>query len=348
MFNPLYLVLFLYLPIQLQAAVYWNLGVRGRDISVCFVGSAITIRADRINQIRNDLKLIEQAGNIHFMGFGKCQLPVKIGDKDFFNGDIRVVLPGTDVVGTGKVPGIGCPMFLKDGIYTGKNDDWGSWSNAPDDLTENRSCLYNLKLGDDPWSSSARPYINHTLHEFGHALGLSHEHLRKDANDSHCTEADYGGDITTGLMTPYDRYSVMHYQFLSCSIHGNYANNGLSHYDQLALHILYPEDIRVAELVGDLVVKSGERLSLTSLWKNQGAFINKVAKNFNWKINEKILSQHPELNVQLKNGTYSLRFSFQDFLGRDYSYQTIIKVLTPNEFVGQVSSPVANGALLLL
>ena len=136
---------------------------------------------------------------------------------DFYNGDIRIVLPNTGVVLTGPIPGNGCTA----------DSPGSSWSNPPDELEVNRSCLYNMKLGDDADTNGTR-WLNHTLHEFGHALGLSHEHARSDANDSSCTESGYGGSANTGFMTPYDRKSVMHYQFLSCGIHGNYDHTGLS------------------------------------------------------------------------------------------------------------------------
>lgn len=73
--------------------------------------------------------------------------------------DIRVLLPFTSAPWTGG---------------------WGSWSNAPNDLATNRANLYNLKLGGEPYGASAMPYLNYTLHEFGHALGLSHEPERND------------------------------------------------------------------------------------------------------------------------------------------------------------------------
>src|SRR5205085_1411460 len=104
------------------------------------------------------------------------------------------------------------------------------------------------------------PYLNHTLHEFGHALGLAHEHQRADVN-ANCTEPNYGGGVTSYL-TPYDRASVMHYQFVSCHIDGNYGISGLSYYDRLAVHVLYPEDQRVAEYAGHTVIHGSEALVL--------------------------------------------------------------------------------------
>src|SRR5262249_13145717 len=149
-------------------------------ITLCFVGNAVTARPDRVTQILAYIKEYEYAANIRFTNLGACpaSLPQPDG-RDSFDGDIRVVIPNTSVNALGPVPGTGCRMFLdKNGVYDHKNDDWGSWSNAPNDLSTNRSCLYNLKLGDDPWNGT--PYLNHTLHEFGHALGLSHEHQRAD------------------------------------------------------------------------------------------------------------------------------------------------------------------------
>ncbi len=66
------------------------------------------------------------------------------------------------------------------------------------------------------------------MHEFGHGLGLSHEHVRDDANISSCTESGYGGNYSDGKITAYDKRSVMHYKFASCGIDGNYGHSGLS------------------------------------------------------------------------------------------------------------------------
>ena len=75
--------------------------------------------------------------------------------------------------------------------------DWGSFSNFPNDLPNARACVYNLKLGDD--GSGGVAYLNHTLHEFGHALGLAHEHIRSDVDTTICTAPGFGGTVSTGL-----------------------------------------------------------------------------------------------------------------------------------------------------
>src|SRR5262249_41694701 len=141
---------------QTSASVYWNAGLRSNPISVCFVGDAVTARPDRVQQILTYIERFEYAANIRFNPLGACPPSVTQPDgNDYYDGDVRVVIPGINVSGAGPVPGIGCPMFRdQNGAYNGGNDGWGSWSNAPNDLPINRPCLYNVKLGDDPWNDT--------------------------------------------------------------------------------------------------------------------------------------------------------------------------------------------------
>ena len=320
------------LPIAAHAALYWNHDVRSSPISVCFVGNAVSARQDRVEEILSYINEFEHYANIRFMpvmpGTWQCPSPTTRPDgTDFYNGDIRIVLPGTGVVLTGPIPGNGCTA----------DSPGSSWSNPPDELEVNRSCLYNMKLGDDADTNGTR-WLNHTLHEFGHALGLSHEHARSDANDSSCTESGYGGSANTGFMTPYDRKSVMHYQFLSCGIHGNYDHTGFSAWDKLALHILYPEENRTAEFVGKTVLRSGENLQLQSAWQWRGANIDFVAKNFGWRIDGALLSSGPTLNVRLKTGIYTLQYAHSDFLDRNYTYNGVVRVLADDEYDSQMAA----------
>jgi hypothetical protein len=246
-----------------EAGLYWFQGVRSDVISLCFVGDAVTSRPDRVDEVRRYLREFEFRINIRFDYQGSCAASVvQSNGTDFFDGDIRVVLPNTTETkisawpgpeGTGPVPGIGCPMFLDaNGNYDGGNNGWGSWSNAPDDLEGFRACLYTLKLGDDPWN--APPYLNHTLHEFGHALGLRHEHERYDVSEACKNSGEgYGGNARDGFLTPFDISSVMNYgpsRSPTCGIIGNYAYTGLSDFDRLSLRIFYPEENRLAEIRG--------------------------------------------------------------------------------------------------
>jgi hypothetical protein len=262
-----------------DAALYWFHGARGDTVSVCFVGDAVTSRPARVAEVLRYLRSSNSV-NVRFDYLGPCPPPqAQPNGDDFFPGDIRVVLPHTTGTklstwsgpeGTGPVPGKGCAVFLRDdGKYCdsscnkdSNNDRWGSWSTGPDDLDTDRACLYNLKLGDDPWN--ATPYLNHTLHEFGHALGLAHEHVREDVDWAACSAESYGGTATDGHLTPYDRRSVMHYRFAPCGSNGNYDYTGLSRYDRLGLRILYPEANRHAEYVGATVRPAGSALQRAS------------------------------------------------------------------------------------
>jgi hypothetical protein len=436
------------------AATYWQNGVRDKNISVCFVGDAMSSRTARVAQIQSYLTDYGYSANIQFNYTGQCPAPsTQSNGNDYYNGDVRVVLPNTSVSFTGMVPGKGCAMFLDSkGKYNGGNDGFGSWSNAPNDLGPNRACLYNLKLGDDS-DSNGVPWRNHTLHEFGHAVGLSHEHQRTDVSRRLCaanwtfwsyntgtwpatsqalgaqtyteneqttilaslqkgttdasvllagpliasklnawygvnsstvsaaitagdsllkgysgklpfnvdktsstgaqmvttsTQLDsaYGGS-GTGFLTPYDRYSVMHYKFAACGINGNYDNTGLSDMDRLGVHILYPEDVPVAEYIGTTVVQMGEPVNLVSAWQARGANMNYVASGFQWTVNGSILSTSSTLNLVLPAGVNTFTFSHQDFLGRTYSYSGTITVLGPVDYDNSAAEiATANSSLL--
>jgi hypothetical protein len=327
--------------------MYWESGVRTKSISVCFVGDALTSRPGRVQQVLQYIREFEYAANVKFPSAAvTCAAPtLRTDGTESYDGDIRVVLPTTSVSGQGLVPGIGCGMFRDAlGNYNNGNNGWGSWSNSPNDLATNRSCLYNLKLGDD--GASGVPYLNHTLHEFGHALGLRHEHERTDVDTTlGCTESGFGGSGTS-FLTRYDRRSVMHYKFTSCGINGNYDTNGLSDLDRLSVHILYPEDLQVAEYVGTTVVPRTSRVVLQSGWGARGADLSFVARNFEWRVAGTVRSTTSSLDVQLPVGDSGFTFSHADFLGRTYTYDGIIRVLTPDAFSAQ--SAAISAALLPL
>jgi hypothetical protein len=321
-----------------RAGIYWDQGVRAKTVSVCFVGDAIASRPNRADQVLRYLREFEYAANVKFpSSAATCAPPTTLpGGQAFYDGYIRIMLPFTSAPWVGAVPGAGCTMFRDPaGNYNGGNDGWGSWSNAPNDLGTNRACLYNLKLGDD--GAGGVPYLNHTLHEVGHALGLRHEMERTDVDTSlGCTEPGFGGNGTS-FLTRYDRHSVMHYMFPSCGINGNYDNTGLSDLDRLSVHILYPEDARVAEHVGTTVVAGPGRVVLDSAWGARGADLSVTAKSFEWRVDGSIASTTARLDVQLPVGDHSLQFSHGDFLGRNYAYTGVIRVISARDFAAQAA-----------
>jgi hypothetical protein len=328
-------------------------GVRSKTVSICFVGTALTTNPDRVNQVLTYIKEWEYAANVKFDNLGTCAAPTTLANgNSSYAGDIRILIKNAGFT-PGKIPGTGCKAFIEGGVYDGKNNGWGSWSNAPDDLETNRPCLYNLKLGDDPhnlWTPASAaagtppstvPYLDHTLHEFGHALGFGHEHERSDVDKTACPTA--GGGVSGGFLTPYDKLSVMHYQFLACGINGNYDNKGLSEWDKLSAHIMYPEDEKTAEFIGTTVVKVSSPIHLVSAWKARGANLNYVAKNFVWKLSGATVSTTPELNATASSTpkTMTLEFSYSDFLGRSYSYVGKIEVLSSKAYNAQIAAPAA-------
>lgn len=71
------------------------------------------------------------------------------------------------------------------------------------------------------------------VHEFGHAIGFSHEQNRPDTPGD-CKQKPQGEDGDTTELTPWDPHSVMNY----CNI--AYLNNGvLSEFDKLAVQKIY-------------------------------------------------------------------------------------------------------------
>lgn len=74
------------------------------------------------------------------------------------------------------------------------------------------------------------------IHEFGHALGIAHEHNRPDTDRSLCTDAPQGtnGDVIIG---PFDNSSVMNYCFNSSF------SNALSATDRATIQSMYPRSM---------------------------------------------------------------------------------------------------------
>ncbi|NOZ06228.1 MAG: hypothetical protein GXP41_07750 [Chloroflexi bacterium] len=354
-----------------QASLYWFQGVRGKNTAVCFAGNAVDVRTDRVREIVGHLQQFEYAANIRLLTIDgtpirdaaasggniqklACPAPTWVNSQNYYDGDIRIALWKTNVPvdPPGMVPGVGCTVPLVG----------SSWSGSPNDLAANRPCQYNMKLGDDdtdmtvgkPGVHTGTPWLNHTLHESGHAFGLSHEHVRVDEN-AHCVPSSADGyhTATTGFITPYDKNSVMHYRFWpdevpQCSgqTGTNYSNDGFTAYDKLALHIMYPEDVRVAEFTGKTVVKTGEPVVLRATWTQRGATSFAIT-NFQWRVDNLLWSTSDTLNSTFSQGNHTLQFSYQDFLGRNYGYTGTIRVLDAASFNEQMAA-VQQAQLLMM
>ena len=339
----------------------------GPDFSLCFAGDAVDQRPDRVLNVLDHVRHIEWAANIKFHPPGNKTIRIQSShplvatdwrcpDTGATNGqlpqgelgDIRVLLytPANDTWwNTDPVGGEGCAIV-------NPGSSWGATGNEP---KLSKWCNFNLKLGDDAPVGTTNFYLNHTLHEFGHKLGFGHEHDRSDAvcaggtapNGSVSRETNAAGTMVNSepaifMTTPFDEASVMNYVIAACGTTGNYDFTGFSAYDRLALRILYPETNRVAELSGVRVIESGQPLSLGNLWKYLGAMVdtsnNSVAKGFSWTIDGAQKATTPDLSINLSEGAHSLTYTYQDFRGRSYSFQSLVEVLSPAEFAQRMAS----------
>ncbi len=200
------------------------------------------------------------------------------------------------------------------------------WSMFPQDIVSNQTrCLYTTHL----LRGQAR---NNYLHETGHALGLSHEQDRMDANCVPVASEPAG----PFKVTAYDRDSVMHY-VMDCTdgtrTVGNWGNTGPSASDRLALEILYPIG-SAASIWGHLTGWAGaNNLNAASLWLLRGAYpdtADGVLSNFRWSVDGQLVSTRAwpsaaELNVSV--GRHTLQLDFRDLWNRQYSGTVVLEQL---------------------
>jgi hypothetical protein len=346
-------------------------GPQDAVIRTCFVGNAISKQPKAVAFITSYLRFFENHGHLRFdlMGTGVCPVPTMAANGfEVHDGDLRIAVPNTvDVDGVTPINGLKLGKGCADPGTTG----W--WANFPSNRNDPkfRACRMNAYLRDN------MP-VNKILHELGHALGLVHEHERKDIpKDSDVTiktcydQVDYfgkffaNGDSGIYLLTPYDRNSVMHYVInhqidpnhvpigSTCDI-GNdtgVRGEGLTRFDELTLRILYPHESRVAEYVGTTVVGVGKPINLQNGLGWSGALTGNFIISSHWTArdaNRVLVSQGTtDLNITLNTvGNYQVDYSFMDVFGRKYSNTFQVKVLDGLALQRQTASLVSTTAVL--
>ncbi len=140
----------------------------------------------------------------------------------------------------------------------------------------------------------------------------------------------------------------MHYMFATCGINGNYDNTGLSSLDQLGVHILYPENIPVAEFSGTTVLRTTHRLTLKSTWAMRGSVLSFVGKDYQWRMNGTLVGNQPDLNMAFSEGEHNLEYTHAVFLGRGYHYKGKVRVLSPDKFTRSVAGALAATSILFM
>jgi hypothetical protein len=248
--------------------------------------------------------------------------PVTGQTLDVYHEDIRILLNELDRQSEYQIPGRGCP----------NNNANGHWSFFPNEREEYRHCRHNVSIGE----GVAR---NNVLHEFGHALGMEHEHVHPDST---CIVEDltFGGV----LLTAYDPLSPMHY--VKCGSPGNWGDGGLTELDRLGVEIAYPPSSTVKVSHGGLAFAGGWAIRSNSTfqpsWYARGAHPS-VFQDLTWKVNGTLKStsitvSSGTLNLPV-NGTALVRLDFDDPWNRaKYSQFTV--------FFSNAKHAAVNSALL--
>lgn len=358
----------------IDAAIYAGWGTLafdrlGPDFSLCFAGDSVAARPDRALKVLDHVRHIEWAANIRFHPPGSKTVRLQSGaslraadwkcpSTDRANGvlpqgdlgDIRVLLNTPANAAWWKlalVGGEGCAI-------DNRPSNWGVIGNEP---VLTKWCDFNLKLGDAAPAGTADYYLNLTLHEFGHRLGFEHEHDRADApcfkgvmgDGRSVTMADARATVVTSqpmrFMTRFDPDSVMMYALPACKSEGSVGFTGFSELDRLALRILYPENVRVAEVSGVRVVRAGSPVELGNLWKTLGAVVNEtptsVAGEFRWTVGGVTRSVAPDVTLHLAEGRHRVRYAFVDLRGRAYESETEVEVLSARQFDRRMAAQAA-------
>lgn len=319
--------------------------VLGKNIEYCFVGNATTNNPTRIMEIQNFMTEYTYAVNVNFIYKGKCPAPTILSNGNENYGNMyRLNITGSDIPKTDTIPGIGCTAAWPN----------SSFSMFPQEAADNFSCLFTSVIGDDADPATGQHYRNHTLHELGHALGLSHEHRRTDAPVDVCNEPGFGPDATESIsgtfLTRYDFGSVMNYFFPTCGIFGNYSQSGLSALDVVSLRVLYPEEGNIASTSGRTNVLENENINLTAGPSIHGARedVTKYAKWLLYEVGNPshiITGNGIHVSLQAPNGRYIGITTYKDLLNRTFAKVFSVHVLDKQEYLAEVlTAPISFSA----
>jgi hypothetical protein len=148
----------------------------------------------------------DAASAVSFVGWGNCNASTRSGIR------IRIADAQPRTLGLGR--------FLDnavDGMLL--NFTFSAWKRDCSSVAVRRRCIETI-----------------AIHEFGHALGIAHEHNRSDTDRTLCTDPPQGtnGDVTIGA---WDRSSIMNYCF------GSSYSNSLSSTDRATINSMYPRQV---------------------------------------------------------------------------------------------------------
>jgi hypothetical protein len=329
---------------------YGNLGLLDNPVTICFVTGPTpgTVAQAELDDIRDEIDAWAEGFNglkfewddspadfrAETFGSETYMTTCRRDSDDNFIQQVRIYVnhrsyapKATPYPDSAKIPGCnvsesrgtqkkkdGQPVTDKNGLYKAKTGLWGTF---PDRMRQRGKCLYTLHVS----RNQAR---NNYLHEFGHCMGLSHEHDRSDA----CIDDP---DDIGFKVTDYDRDSVMHY-VQTCTdgykTPGNWGTGGLTDLDRLGAEILYPQNL-TPSIGGWLGGWEGGSMTAWADWERRGAYVtganNSVSalRAFRWTVDGKLLStrvrpSRSEWNT-VPSGRHTLKLTLTDHIGRNHS-----------------------------
>lgn len=349
-----------------EKAAGLGLQPRPHAISVCFVGDALVSRPAKVLDVKEGFRRVQSVANVRFYGFERCREPEPSycfddrGERvpcDWYPEDIRIALDRTRW--NGALVNREIPSTYVHCLGRGSEASWAHFPHVVDQAGF-RACPWNMAIGDE-WDGSRRPplqWLNHPLHEIGHAMGLVHEHVHPDfyfvegPNGKLCNNSirvpegrRYPGDYV--VLTELDLASVMIYRDDSCGIEGNFGFDGYSQRDKVSLRLLYPEDDRRAQFSGPLVLRDGAPLRLRLVMLENGINVGSVIRDVTWYVGSLRGHGTSAPSVGLKEGRHQGALEYEDFLGRRFSAAFQIEVLSAADFESRMGATAAalSGAL---